>query len=87
MNIWKRAADHGLGVGGLAGLRFGCGSCLGAVPGYGRNAGVVALVGLGLAFRRPAVDRPGSVGLAGWLGACPQPANEKDSRIWVSWAR
>ena len=34
------------------------------------------MVGLGAAFRRPTVDRPGMVESTGWLGACPQPANE-----------
>ena len=40
------------------------------------------MVELGTAFRRPAVDRPGMVGLAEWLGACPQPGNELWSRAW-----
>ena len=41
------------------------------------------MVGLGLAFRRPAVGRPGMGALTGGLGVCPQSATDKTLPGWV----
>ena len=66
---------------GPSGGRFGM-EGLGCRTRLRRNAGVVALVELGPAFRGTTVDSPGWVALGGWLGGCPQPCNDYSFATW-----